>query len=375
MKIAFLTSCLEPGRDGVGDYTRRLAEECDRQGHQVCLIALNDPYVGKTVCTHGMLRLPIGGDAIPGVQGHGDTWGRTSGTMSPPSIEIAHDFIREFSPDFVSLQFVCYGFHPKGIDFRLAGRLRQIVGDVPVQLMFHELWIGAERHARWKHRFMGMLQRAALLPILRQLNVRVVHTSNPAYLALLQARGIPATCLPLFGNIPELQQEPKARTASDGWRFGLYGTLHPVWPPELLFAQLGRLGKKIVISHMGRMGAGEALWEKMRRDYAGVFEFERLGEQTPEQIADFFSTLDFGLAATPWEIIGKSGSVAAMLEHGLPVIVNRDEVHYRGWRQEGYSPLLIKMGNDLPVRLAAARRGPVRLILPDVARQFLQALA
>ena len=45
MVILFLTGCLQPGKDGVGDYTRLLARECIRQGQACCLIALDDPYV------------------------------------------------------------------------------------------------------------------------------------------------------------------------------------------------------------------------------------------------------------------------------------------------------------------------------------------
>ena len=47
MKIAFITSCLEPGKDGVGDYTRSLAAESSRNGHEVCLLALNDRHVDR----------------------------------------------------------------------------------------------------------------------------------------------------------------------------------------------------------------------------------------------------------------------------------------------------------------------------------------
>ena len=41
MKLIFICGSLEPGRDGVGDYTRRLAGELIRQGHQIAIIALN----------------------------------------------------------------------------------------------------------------------------------------------------------------------------------------------------------------------------------------------------------------------------------------------------------------------------------------------
>ena len=42
MKVVFVTSCLEPGRDGVGDYTRSLAEESTKLGHRAGLLALQD---------------------------------------------------------------------------------------------------------------------------------------------------------------------------------------------------------------------------------------------------------------------------------------------------------------------------------------------
>jgi len=376
MKIVFLTSSLEPSHDGVGDYTRLLAAECQRQGHQVRLIALNDPQIEKA-------SVPTSWEGECPHEPGGNSWrGRSPSrdqnllrlSFNQPwsdRVRMARDFIEEFSPDFVSLQFVCYGFHPQGIDWQLPSLLKAIVAQRPVHLMFHELWIGAEKNACLKQRFIGMLQRQIILKILHQLEVRVIHTNNPAYIALLHTHGIKATQLPLFGNIPihEAQRQPH-----EGWNFGLFGTLHPIWPPEPLFSHLRETGKKIKISHIGRLGSGQRLWREIKRDYHGVFEFQTLGEQSPETIAGFFSTLDFGIATSPWELIGKSGTVAALLEQGLPVIVNRDEIHYHQWQETGYSPLLIKMGSDFPARLAAAQPGKPHQILPDVTRQFLQDL-
>ena len=355
MKIAFLTSCLEPGCDGVGDYTTLLAEECAQAGHPACRIALNDSRINAPRAEAGALRLP---ESLP--------WGER--------VARARDFIEGFGPDYISLQFVCYGFHPRGIDWHLAVRLREITGGLPVEIMFHELWIGAENGASLKDRVTGSLQRHGVMRVLDALRPRVVHTSNPAYAAVLQARGIGARILPLFGSVPVLPGAPVAQRMPDRLAFGMFGTLHPVWPPEPLFSRLGLLGKKITILHAGRLGSGEALWEKITRDYGGAFEFQRLGALPPEKIAEYFSTLDFGIATSPWEIIGKSASVAAMLEHGLPVIVNRDDTHYDGWRETGYSPLLIRMDEDLPARLAAAKRGVPRRILPEIASRFLEDL-
>ena len=138
-----------------------------------------------------------------------------------------------------------------------------------------------------------------------------------------------------------------------------------------LFSLLKKTGRHITIAHAGRIGSGEELWKKLMRDYSDTFEFIRIGEQPPDKIAEFFASVDFGIATTPWEIVGKSATTAAMLEHGLPVIVNRDDVHYAGWSEQNYPPLLIKMDESLPAKLAGARRQQPRRILPEVAAQFL----
>ena len=48
MRILFICGCLQPAKDGVGDYVRSLAESCILQGNECAAIALNDPYVAQT---------------------------------------------------------------------------------------------------------------------------------------------------------------------------------------------------------------------------------------------------------------------------------------------------------------------------------------
>jgi len=355
VKIAFITSCLEPGKDGVGDYTTLLAGECARRGHATRLVALNDPHLDCPEAGAGSLRL-------------------ASKSPWKERVESAGEFLRAFAPDFVSLQFVCYGFHARGTDPALASRFRAIIGAAPVQIMFHELWIGAGKGARLKDRLTGAIQRACLLRVVGVLNTRVVHANTAAYAALLRARGVAASTLPLFGSIPMPSPDTKARVRGDKLVFGMFGTLHPIWPPEPLFSTLLTPGKKIEVVHIGRMGTpGEALWEKLTEDYAGVIEFRKAGELPPEKIAEVFrSEIDYGIATTPWELIGKSAAAAAMLEHGLPVIVNRDDWEIDAPVETGaHPPLLIKMDRELPQKLDAARREEPVSFLPGVATRFL----
>ncbi|MEI6561008.1 MAG: glycosyltransferase [Verrucomicrobiota bacterium] len=332
MRIAFLCGNLEPGRDGVGDYTRLLAAECIRQGHECQLVALNDCGAGghETQECNGVqvecLRCPA---SLPWK----DRFAR------------AREALQAFNPDWVSLQFVPYGFHPKGIAWRLAGDLKALIGARPLQIMFHELWIGFGAAAPLKQRLVGLLQRYCIFRMIRMLTPRVVHTSNATYARLLKGGGVAARELPLFGNIPVRQMDsapelpaqllaagiPADPVGRNGWWLALFfGTLHPEWHPQpltsLLLRAAKRTGRRLCLVSAGRLGAfGEELWEKMQRESGQEIVFVKCGEQTCEEISTLLQIADFGVAVTPWELMGKSGSAAAMLDHGLPILFTRED--------------------------------------------------
>ncbi len=375
MKIVLVASSLEPGKDGVGDYTRSLAVECARLGHEVALLALHDrhlpaPFVELEPPT---LRLPA---TMP--------WAERTCR--------AEKFLANFDPQWVSLQFVPYGFQDKGFVWNLPKFLEPLTFRRKTQITFHELWIGAYRSAGFKERAIGLLQRAGILRLVRRLAPVAFATSNDAYIALLARGGIRAQLLPMFGSIP-LAENPKSdwlfaelraagvcfQRREELWIFSMFGALHAMWSPEPLFTYLGeagaRDGRKIVIMSMGRLGAGEALWQKFHDTYAGRLHLVRLGERSLHEVSAVLQEADFGIATSPWELIGKSSSVATMLEHGLPVIVNRDEVRF-GIESgaDTQDPLLVKMDDQLPARLAGLHKGASRARLPTTAEKFLQLL-
>ncbi|MDB6041039.1 MAG: glycosyltransferase family 1 protein [Verrucomicrobiales bacterium] len=379
MRIVFLTACLEPGRDGVGDYTRLLAEECERLGHACAIVALSDSYVGKKEETSAgahILRLP-----------NNSSWSSRFSDLAR--------FTTGFAPDWFSLQFVCFGFHPKGVSPFLAARLKRLIGSSPLQIMFHELWIGSELGALFRNRAMGALQKYFILNLIRKLSPEIINTSNSAYIHLLKEQGISAQLLPLFGALPvqtlpgdhwifpELQKVGIAITPekrAEFWLFGMFGTLHPIWPPEPLFAMLREASIKsrrnIVILAIGRIGSGQSLWVSLAKEYEADFCFLNLGERDPQRISEFLNTMDFGIATTPFTIIGKSATAAAMIEHGLPVIVNRDELRFKGFTErpsEARSPL-IRINKEFSITLETAARSVHQSALAKVASQFLNSL-
>jgi hypothetical protein len=296
----------------------------------------------------------------------------------------------------VSLQFVSYAYAERGLIIGLARRLAPLFAGRGGHIMFHELWIGQDPGDSLKQRLTGWVQKRLIQQMTRRLGFRAVHTSNAYYLGKLQGAGIAAEVLPLFGSVPILANPEtgwlteKIREA--GWPlhsggrdsfllFGFFGSIHSVWPPEPLMSRLvaagDRLGKKIGVLSAGRVGPGAALWEKMEKEYAGRVHFLRLGETPAGRLAGYFAFLDYGVATTPFALIGKSATAAAMLEHGLPVIVNRDEIPFAGEQTElaGSRGLLLRMGDDLLDTLAAPprRRVPASR-LPGVADCFLDSL-
>jgi glycosyltransferase involved in cell wall biosynthesis len=353
VRILFFAGSLEPGKDGVGDYTRTLAMECHRLGQAFFLLSINDPWISAPLRQQSMLRL----DARA-------PWSE--------KIKRAREFVVEIAPEIVSLQFVPYAFHPAGLPFALPRILRAIIDCVPAQIMFHEIWIGAHIHAPLRSRAIGFCQRQIVQSLIRILNCRVIHASNLIYVRLLNDQGIGAKHLPLFGNVPIVPPTNSRQPRDHVLRLGIFGSIHPEWSPDELLTQLRKLGKTIQLSHIGRIGPGESIWMDLSRRYGSEMEIRRLGEQSLEDISRFFSSIDLGISTTPLSLSGKSGCVAAMLDHGLPVIVNRNDIHFAGISEiDPTSDLLIPMDENFLNRLSSVKPRSPKPRLPEIADQFL----
>lgn len=370
-RIVFVCSGAEPGQDGVGDYTRRLAKGLKQSGITTAILALNDRNLAD--------RLRFDGNEL-----------RFS-CYTPWSVRLraAQEFLREFRPDTLSLQFVGYGFDPRGLPLGLAAKLRSIAGSVQWHIMLHELWI--EPEGAWSHRVLSRLQKAHIVHLCRTLGPKVVHTSNPYYTRRLEAEGIPSAELRLFGNIPLFPHE--IEQIEDEWGFVFFGSLRRGWEPEPLLSRIesarAAAGKKSCrFVSIGRLGEhGKSVWERMENSGYEKFVFEKRGKLDPPEISRALQSSDFGLAVTPLHLLGKSGAVAAMREHGLPVVVNRygsetspalvGRVRAPQTRMQTHLdafPPLILLNENFEKNLIAAKRTACRETLNEVADQFLKDL-
>ena len=376
MRILFLCACLEPGRDGVGDYTRRLAQECTALGHTCALLALNDPHVAAPVED---VEQSGSGDAS-----HVPTFRLPPSADPAPAIA----FRKKFAPDWISLQLVAYGLHPRGLLFSSIPRLRALIDGVPLHLMLHELWLGNDAVPTFRHRLVGALQKASLRRLIDVLKPAFVATTNPVYAALLKSVGVTAVINPLFSTIPVLPGEPlpddvaaRLRPCSD-WIGLFFGGLYREWQPEPFFGRLERVaraaGRSVAFVQLGRAGdAGDAIWPQLERDYAAAFTFVRLGPQPAPVVSAVMQACDFGVAASPWSLFGKSGSAATMLDHGLPVVVTRDDFQPRVTTPEPPTadPLVFRDGPELEAMLAQGwpARAP-RSRAPEAAAAWVRQL-
>lgn len=283
MRIAFITGSLEMGRNGVGDYTRALINQLRGFGHSCIGIALNDHWCSKDQPSIGEVD--------------GSMFYRQSSEIPwNTRIRDSQDFLNEFQPDYISLQFVGYAYHPRAFVYGLAARLWPLIHKRNLHLMLHELWIGEAMEYGLKDRFIGHIQKRVILKMIRELQPDVIHTTNPVYKLLLQRNGVHADILPLFGSIPVLENpdtqylikklnENGVKIDSDNRKdfilFGIFGTIHPQWNPAMLLSQLSicseDLNKRIVFISFGRMGVqGNMLWDKMRDSCSPQFNFIKL---------------------------------------------------------------------------------------------------
>ncbi|MEY4488533.1 MAG: hypothetical protein RIQ79_1041 [Verrucomicrobiota bacterium] len=267
---------------------------------------------------------------------------------------------------WIGLHFVAYGWAKHGVLKRTdIEQLRVACTGRRVAIYLHELWIGAALGVPLKQRVFGALQRRSLLRLVATLRPERLLTSNPVYKAMLAREGLDARVLPLPGNLPPSSEtdrhEARAWLSSVGIGgesrpdlAAVFGLIHPEWDAHVAVADwrahVARKNRSSAILAVGRHGsAGPRKLAALREHLPGL-RVVSAGEQPASLLAGLLAECSLGLATTPWSLIGKSGTAAAFMEAGLPVLVTRDDwrwrhgptpspvPHPRLWKWTGTSP-------------------------------------
>jgi hypothetical protein len=370
VRILFLTGSLEPGRDGVADYILRLASELVRQGHEVGAIALNDEHIGSVYAG----PVSTGGREIPVLR-------QPSSLDVKKRFQSAGEFTEHFNPDWLSLQYVPFAFHQKGLAFGLGRRLKKLGRGRNLHIMFHELWLGMARESSRKLKMWGWLQKKMIGLLMEKLRPDLVHTQTRLYQELLLQLGYYSEYLPLFTNIPKsgVNGFPVKTSPADAASISLvvFGKIHSEAPISQLAGEAADLskaeGRTFSLTLIGRCGEEKDRWVNAWRS-AGLPVYE-LGEQPPEKVSRVLSEAAMGIATTAYAVVEKSGAVAAMKEHGLPVLCVSPS-----WRPRGVRAL------EPPEGIMEYREGNLRTCLhvrsfsgsghqlPEIAKQLETSL-
>jgi len=311
-------------------------------------------------------------------------------------VTMARQLLHAFKPDWISLQFVPFGFQRKGLCFGLSKRLAVIKQTAAWHIMFHELWLGLGEQSSVKHRIWGAMQRFIVKDLVNRLRPRVIHTQAEPYRRVLEREGIKASRLRLFGNISYANAArwngffELLATSVAGWNHdraqlylaGIFGGVHREWDAEqavsTIIPLVQRFQKRLVMVFFGKNNVHPKRFDELRSKLQDRADVVVAGERIDSEISQILQSLDLGIATSPRQIIQKSGSVAAMLEHGLQVLVTRDD-----WRLRGEDFKLEETSFHLlsPKQFASLQSLPMRDLQPPgensvrrVTEQMLRAI-
>ena len=316
MRLVFICGSLAPGRDGVGDYTRRLARSCVELGHACLLVSLCD--VVDEDCEADGLQFIRRRNSL-------NATGEEQATLQTA--------ITQWQPDWYSLQFVCFAFHPKGFVGTLFTFLKDLPDTAQRHIMFHELWVRQAPSMPFKLRILGLLQRRQILSAIKRWQPKQCHTSNALYRELLADNNIASKELPLFGNIPIDTTSKQSVTELLGQRsqprrerivIVPFSQLDR-WEVHAAMKRLHQLATAADVSlhlvQVGRDRNGEARWAHIaQRCEQWGWRCDQLGPQDATTISQLMQHANLGMNSTHIQMCQKSGAVLSMREHGLPVL-------------------------------------------------------
>lgn len=374
MKLLFICGSLNPGRDGVGDYTRQLAKACVELGHECLLVSLCD-CVNETNQTEGIQYI------------------RRKDQLQLTPVE-QDEFLKkiiQWAPDWCSLQMVCFAFNPRGFVHYLFRFLERIPPAIPRHIMFHELWVRQCPVMPFKLRILGLLQRWQILRAVNHWGPTICHSSNPLYQSLLASNGVSARRLPLFGNIPIAEADRSVITPLLPWfPAGIDERIVIVpfsqldrWEVVEAFDRLHALaeaagGLKLRIVQVGLDRNGEQRWEQIQSlAKQWGWSCNMLGPQDAAVVSQLMLSADIGLNSAHIQISQKSGAVISMLEHGLQVICAGINPESRAKVEMPNEERLLSINDTDDVLVGALTHPKKQLPSPfllDITKQFISDL-
>lgn len=310
--ILFVCGSMEPGRDGVGDYTRLLASELKKRGYRVSIIALRDKFIHESfIEKQEQSGIPL------------EVLRCTITDKLKVRGALAKKYANNFNPDWISLQFVPYAYSTYGVPIGLGAVIRSMNQNAKIHMMIHESYLTGKLSLKLNMVRIGQI--LGVKNLVKDLKPDVVHTSIPSYQKLLKDIGVNSDKLGLFGNLPIVRHQPEHKPNEQ-----LKAVYFGIGPQESSFGKFSKgisqliekSGRSVELIFCGSLGEiGEQFLDFLNAQNIEGLQITSLGRMESDDLSALFFQADFGVARVKPGLLGKSGSAIAMLEHGLPLWV------------------------------------------------------
>jgi hypothetical protein len=380
MNIAFICGSLEPGKDGVGDYTRRLASALIERGNAITIIAFNDRYVSETV---------TGQQESDGIKI--DIVRLSARDAITEKLNVADKVIKEFRPDWISLQYVPFSYQKKGLPWQLGNQLKSISKGISWHIMFHELWCGMNPAASVKEKILGYGQKNVLKKLVRSLKPSKIFTNINSYGKRLNNYGItPVKVVPIFGNIPLNSSPPDnvwqsfiadnninalINAENNVLLVGFFGAVYPCEGLDELMVNIqsaaNNLKKRLLILFIGHGNR-----EQVINHFGDIItsEIKNLGALDFPLLNKVFSLIDISVVTTPSDGMNKSGSAIAWIERGVPVLISAKDKSYNSAELEKDKVYQVFNAGDVEKAIKSGKSGSHKSRLDMVADFYFENL-
>jgi hypothetical protein len=283
LRICFIAGDKTSGQCGITDYVELLSQELEELGQQI------ERYFIKKDCGE-LNNLP--------------------------------------NADLYSIQFAPYAYANNGMPVKSLNFLAKKLQNKKVHINFHEIWVGAYPRANLKEKGIGWLQKNFILGFIKKCKPTWITTSNAAAIDRLKRQDVPVEFLYLFGNIPFFAST-KVTASEQTLKIAFFGTPYADFPYHKLgdfFSNLSKAcDKKLKIILIGRQREESGTDQILLLCKKNNFLIQTTGELSTNLISEQLQECTLGVSTTPFDVIGKSGATAAMLEHGLPVLAYDDK--------------------------------------------------
>ncbi len=320
MRIGLLSAAFPPDKDGIGDYTFRLARELSGSGNKVTVLT-----------SFGKARLECPRvDVVPFFD-----------PARPASIGgLAETLLKRPPLEWLVLQYNPFGFGPRGFCPSLPVALRKLKKVIPgtrIAIMCHETY-----YTPWHPIRLGIM-RVWQCPILAALawvgDKLMASTERWVRQVELFSFGKPARFAPVGSNLPDSLEDPGAVREEFGvakkFVAGLFGSAHISRHVDWVAAAARELSRtrpgEVAVFYIG--GDGRVIAPR----FEGI-QFLDFGFLEADKAAARIKAMDALLSPFADGISARRGSAICGLQQGIPVVSNigpsTDQI-FKDWNRKG----------------------------------------